>query len=157
MLARAAAQDEGRHVILALVLVAAIASLATVGAELSSARGEHGYPKIGHVGLAFATVAASWFLVQLVFALHYAHEYCLPPAKGHAGEFRRGLKFPGTEEPDYWDFLHFAVVIGVASQTADIAFTSKLMRRIGTIHGLVAFTFNTAILALTINLAAALF
>ena len=63
-----------------------------------------------------------------------------------------GLQFPGGEPPDYWDFLHFAVVIGVACQTADIAFTGKNLRRIGTVHGLVAFSFNTAVLALTINL-----
>ena len=69
----------------------------------------------------------------------------------------QGLKFPGGEPPDYWDFLHFSVVVGVACQTADVAFTSKRMRRLGTIHGLVAFTFNTVILALTINLLASLF
>ena len=45
----------------------------------------------------------------------------------------------------------------VASQTADIAFTSKPLRRIGTLHGLVAFIFNTVVLALTINLLASLF
>ena len=68
-----------------------------------------------------------------------------------------GLAFPGDEPPDYWDFLHFSVVIGVASQTADVAFTAKSLRRIGTAHGVVAFVFNTVILALTINIAASLF
>ena len=53
--------------------------------------------------------------------------------------------------------MHFAVVIGVASQTADIAFQSKALRRIGTVHGVIAFTFNTVVLALTINLVAGLF
>ena len=51
----------------------------------------------------------------------------------------------------------FVRLVGVASQTADIAFTSKPLRRIGTIHGIVAFTFNTVVLALTINLLAGLF
>ena len=68
-----------------------------------------------------------------------------------------GLKFPGDQEPDNWDFVHFAVVIGVASQTADIAFTAKRLRRIGTVHSVISFTFNTAVLALTINLLAGLF
>ena len=63
----------------------------------------------------------------------------------------------GKSKPDYWDFLHFALIIGVANQTADIAFTSKVMRRTGTLHGVLAFVFNTLVLALTINLAASLF
>jgi len=158
--ARAAAQDEGRHAILAIVLSAAAVSLLAIAAELSLAKTVHGAEKGWHVGLAFVTVALSWFLVQLIFALHYAHTYFgfQDDEDGLVG----GLRFPserpdGREEPDYWDFLHFAVVIGVASQTADISFTSKGMRRIGTVHGVVAFTFNTIVLALTINLVAGLF
>jgi uncharacterized membrane protein len=65
--------------------------------------------------------------------------------------------FPGKEAPDYWDFLHFSIVIGVASQTADIAFTDKALRRLGTAHSLFAFAYNTVIVALTINLLAGLF
>jgi uncharacterized membrane protein len=98
-------------------------------------------------------VALSWLLVQFIFALHYAHEFYAPGADQQRG----GLAFPGNEAPDYWDFVHFAVVIGVAAQTADIAFTSKTLRRIGTVHSLVAFAFNTLVLALSINLAASLF
>ncbi len=67
------------------------------------------------------------------------------------------MKFPGEGDPDYWDFLHFSVVIGVASQTADISFESRRLRRIGTVHSLLAFTFNTIVVALTINLWAGIF
>lgn len=154
--ARAAREDEGRGVILALVLIAAAVSVAAVGAQLSVARGEHALPKGAHVALAFGTVAVSWMMVQLVFALHYAHEYYDENA-AQAGLDMQGLAFPGGEAPDYWDFVHFAFVIGVAAQTADIAFTSKELRRIGTVHSLVAFAFNTVIVALTINLLAGLF
>jgi uncharacterized membrane protein len=70
---------------------------------------------------------------------------------------RGGLKFPGGEAPDYWDFLHFSVIIGVACQTADIEFTAKPLRRIGALHGVLSFVFNTVALALTINLLAGLF
>ena len=154
---QAAGQDEGQGVILGLVILAAAFSVAAVGVELSTARGGHGLEKAWRVAVAFGTVAASWFMVHLIFALHYAHEYYAPKApptgEGHAG----GLLFPGGEDPDYWDFLHFSTVIGVASQTADIAFASKPLRRIGTLHGIVAFTFNTVVLALTINLLAGLF
>lgn len=155
---RAAQQDEGQGFILTLVLVAAITSIAAVAVELSAAKALHGLEKTLRVALAFATVATSWFLVQLIFAIHYAHEYHTPDVDDVVpGPIVKGLAFPGDQPPDFWDFLHFAIVIGVASQTADIAFTSKTLRRIGTIHGVIAFTFNTVILALGINLMAGLF
>ena len=150
---RAATQDEGRGFILALVTVAAAVSLAAIAQELSQAQGDHGWLKAWRVILVFATVAASWLMVQLIFALHYAHDYYAT----RDGVTLGGLAFPGDECPDYWDFLHFSVVIGVAAQTADIAFTSKPLRRVGTVHSILAFTYNTVVLALTINLLAGLF
>jgi uncharacterized membrane protein len=147
--ASSAEQDEGQGMILTIVLIACVASLATVAAELNLAKSAEGLEKILRVGLVSVTVAASWFMVQLIFALHYAHEYYSAQRPG-------GLKFPGGGDPDYWDFIHFSVVIGAAAQTADIAFTSKPLRRIGTLHTLVAFTFNTVVLALSINLLASL-
>jgi uncharacterized membrane protein len=154
--ARAEREDEGRGLILALVVLATAASVAAIGMELSLAKTAHGVWRAGHVVLAFGTVAVSWMMVQLVFALHYAHEYYdeNPECDGHD---MKGLLFPGEELPDYWDFWHFSIVIGVAAQTADISFTSKTLRRIGTVHSLVAFAFNTVIVALTINLLAGLF
>ncbi len=155
--ATAATQDEGQGLILALVVLAAAASIWVIGAELSAAKADQGVVKALRIGLVFATVAVSWFMVQMIFALHYAHEYYAPDEAGGKDAVVGGLLFPGGEAPDYWDFVHFAVVIGVASQTADIAFTSKALRRIGTVQGIVAFTFNTVVLALTINLLAGLF
>ncbi|WP_293906396.1 DUF1345 domain-containing protein [Phenylobacterium sp.] len=151
----AATQDEGQLVILALVLVACAASLGAAALELSLAKGEHGLFKGLHVTVAVATVAASWLVMQVILALHYAHEYYARDPE--TGSDHGGLKFPGRTAPDYWDFLHFSIVIGVAAQTADIAFTDRRMRRLGTLHSLIAFVFNTLIVALTINLAAGLF
>lgn len=154
---RAAAQDEGNGLILALVVLLAAASLAAVGVELSAAKDALGLEKPVRIALAIGTVALSWFVVQLIFALHYAHEYYAPDDDDDPSTLEQGgLGFPNDKEPDYWDFLHFSVVIGVASQTADIAFTSKRLRRIGTLHSLVSFVFNTAVLAFTINVAAGL-
>ncbi|HEY3695899.1 DUF1345 domain-containing protein [Phenylobacterium sp.] len=154
--AKAATQDEGRGFILGLVIAATVVSLAAIAGELSLARGGHGWEKGARVVLAAATVAASWTMVQFIFALHYAHEYYAPDEAAGGEAVVGGLMFPGDEDPDYWDFVHFSVVIGVACQTADVAFTSKALRRIGTVHGVVAFTFNTVVVALTINLLAAL-
>lgn len=154
MRATVARQDEGQGMILAIVLAASIASLGSIAAELGLAKGATGVMLALRAGLAMATVAISWFVVQLIFALHYGHEYYR--RGGGSGCDAGGLSFPGGEEPDYWDLVHFAVVIGVAAQTADVAFTSKNQRRIGTAHSLVAFVFNTGVLALTINLLAGL-
>lgn len=148
----AARRDEGRGLILGVVVVACAASLAAVAVGMNPGRRDGGIGEILRVLLAGGSVAISWFLVQLVFALHYAHEY-YDEGGGEAGG---GLAFPGGEAPDYWDFLHFALVLGAASQTADISFTTRRMRRIGTVHTLVAFVFNTAVLALAINLMASL-
>jgi uncharacterized membrane protein len=157
--ARAAAQDEGRGLTLILSVLAAGLSVMAIAQELSLAKNDHEPIKALRVALAFATIAVSWFFTHLNFALHYAHEYyspeTCPDQDGHTE--RGGLAFPGGEAPDYWDFVHFAVIIGVASQTADISFTSKPLRRIGTIHGSLSFVFNTVVLALTINLLAGLF
>ena len=155
--ARAATQDEGQHFILALTVIAAAASIVSIAGELSLAKHDHGAVKALRVVLAFATLAASWTFVQFVFALHYAHGYYFDSDAEGAEPPRGGLLFPGGEDPDYWDFLHFAMIIGVACQTADIAFTSKTMRRTGTAQGVFAFAFNTVVLALTINLLAGLF
>ena len=148
---RAIEHDEGRHLMLLLTTVAAMASVGALVAELSAAKGHPGSEL--RMALAAGTVVMSWLFVQIAFAMHYAHVYYMAEGTGHKG----GLEFGDDEEPDYWDFVHFAIVMGATAQTADIVFGSKEMRHVGTLHTLVAFGFNTAILATMINLAANLF
>ncbi|MCI0597953.1 MAG: DUF1345 domain-containing protein [Beijerinckiaceae bacterium] len=147
---RARASDEGRLFILLLTCLAAIASIAAIVAQLT-AKGQH-------VGLAAMTIVTAWLFIHLTFAFHYAHEYFdeLPAEPGKSRTGRGGLIFPGTDEPDYYDFLYFSYVIGVACQTADVAISSSPMRRAALVHGILAFFFNSAVLALTINIAAGL-
>jgi uncharacterized membrane protein len=99
------------------------------------------------------TAALSWLFVQTAFALDYAHAFF---GQDENGQDCGGLDFPGGESPDFWDFLHFSSIIGATAQTADISIVSKPMRRLVTIHALVAFSFNAVILALVINLSAGL-
>jgi uncharacterized membrane protein len=146
---RACKHDAGSRSILLITVLASVASVGALVAELSDAKA-HPTGNL-RVALAALTVVVSWLFVQAVFALHYAHVYYL---EGANGEPRRGLDFGPEGEPDYWDFVHFSLVMGATSQTADITYTSRQMRRIGTLHTLVAFGFNTAILATMINLAA---
>jgi uncharacterized membrane protein len=146
--------DEGRATILTLMLVAVVTAVVAVALELSLAKNAHGVERPLRVALAFATVAASWFMVHLIFAVHYAHGYY---DRDDGKTDAQGLAFPGGEEPDYWDFLYFSLIIGVAGQTADVSITRRQMRRLNTVHAVFSFAFNTVIVALTINLLAGLF
>lgn len=149
---RALTQDEGRILVLSLVVIAAIVGLGAIVAELSVAKDIHGELRIAHIALAALTILTSWAFTQTMFALHYAHDYYASEAKGNQG----GLDFPGGHAPDYGDFLYFACVIGTSGQTADVSFSSRAMRRIGLLHCILAFLFNTTLIALTINIASGL-
>ena len=150
---RARLQDEGQLLILSLVTLAAIASLGAIVAELAVVKDMKGLLKYAHIGLATFTIISSWAFTHMMFALHYAHDYFVNCINGKPP----GLAFPEEDAPDYGDFLYFAFVIGTSGQTADVSFTSKPMRRIGLLHCVLAFLFNTTVLALTINIAASLF
>jgi uncharacterized membrane protein len=172
ILHRANVEDEGEYVVLVLVVLSAIASVAAIVAELSIVKNLSGPSKTGHVALAGLTVVASWAFTHTMFAMHYAHNF-YQRQSGPAGH--GGLLFPtpperpdkdseeprkqqkdSNDEPDYLDFLYFSFIIGTSGQTADVSFTSKEMRRLGTLHCVLAFLFNTSILALCINIAASL-
>jgi len=150
---RAMLEDEGRMFVLVLVLVASVAVLLAIASQLGTVREMHGLRKTWHVALAAVTLGTSWLFTQTLFALHYAHDFYIARAR-HRPD---GLSFPGTPDPDYVDFLYFACVIGTSAQTADVSFTHSGMRRVGLVHCIQAFFFNTTVLALTINIAAGLF
>jgi len=146
---RARRQDDGALVILALTVSAAVASLAAIAMELIGVKNDPPGIKTVHLGLSIVTILCSWFLVHTAFALHYAHEFYEPGRKGH-----RCLTFAGNPEPDYVDFLYFAFVLGTTSQTSDVTIASSAMRRLALAHGVIAFFFNTTLLALAVNIAA---
>jgi uncharacterized membrane protein len=149
---RASQEDEGAVVILGLVVIAALASLVAIVVELSVARNLGGAAKAAHIGLAGLTIVSSWAFTQVMFALHYAHDFYMARESGAPC----GLLFPDTQDPDYLDFLYFSVVIGTSGQTADVSIASRPMRRVGMMHCVLAFFFNTSLLALTINVASGL-
>src|SRR5512144_378355 len=147
---RAAEQDEGATFILLLSIVATFASLVAVIFALGGAKQGTQYGATLHVPLAIATILLSWTFVHTIFSFHYAHEYYGERRDGKIG----GLKFPGDPEPDYRDFLYFSLVIGMTSQVSDVAITSKVIRRMVNLHGVLSFFFNLVILALTVNMVA---
>ena len=150
---RALQQDEGRILVLVFVVTAALMCVGAIVAQLAVVKDLHGTLRYAHIGLAALTIATSWAFTQVMFALHYAHDYYVTEIHGEHG----GLEFPGGHPPDYGDFLYFASVIGTSGQTADVSFTNRKMRRTGMVHCVLAFFFNTTLVALTINIASGLF
>ena len=150
---RAQLQDDGKYAILGLTVIAAIASLVAIACELSVVKDLHGWARGAHIALAGITVLSSWSFIQIMFTLHYAHDYYMAACHGQ----KPGLQFPDDPDPDYGDFFYFAAVIGTSGQTADVSFVTKPMRRIGSLHCILAYLFNTTVLALLINIGASLF
>ncbi len=150
---RAQLQDDGKYAILGLTVIAAIASLVAIACELSVVKDLHGWQRGAHIALAGLTVMSSWSFIQIMFTLHYAHDYYMAACHGH----KPGLAFPDDPDPDYGDFFYFSAVIGTSGQTADVSFVTKPMRRIGSLHCILAYLFNTTVLALLINIGASLF
>lgn len=149
---RAQLEDEGQRVVLALVVVAVVASLVAIAGELVLVKDIQDGTRAAHVALAALTVFSSWAFMHLIFALHYAHDFYAALAQKHPP----GLAFPGDEKPAYGDFFYFAAIIGTSGQTADVSLVTRAARRLGTVHCIVSFFFNTIVLALTINIAATL-
>ncbi|HSR80741.1 MAG TPA: DUF1345 domain-containing protein [Hyphomicrobiaceae bacterium] len=150
--ARAARQDDSRVVILIIILLAITASFIAIAGVLTDAK-TASY-KLINLGLAALTILLSWTVTQVAFTLHYAHEYYRPSDGPHT--FAEGLDFCGDRTPDYWDFFYFATSFGAASQTSDVSILTKPLRRLATLHAIISFFFNTAVLALSINLAASM-
>ncbi len=149
---RAFKQDEGKFLILIFVALSVFFALGAIINQLSAVKDMHGSLRAAHIGLTILTILTSWFFTQTMFALHYAHDFYSSKIKNGDG----GLIFPNDDLPDYADFLYFSFIIGTSAQTADINLSSKKMRRTGMAHCVLAFFFNTTLLALTINIASGL-
>ncbi|WP_254047014.1 DUF1345 domain-containing protein [Pusillimonas sp. T2] len=102
-----------------------------------------------HIVLAVCSLVLAWLFMHTIFALHYAHEFYGDNKSEHAG-----LYFPGTTDPDYWDFVYFAFVIGMTFQVSDVQIKSREIRRVALVHGLIAFFFNVFVIALSVNIVA---
>jgi uncharacterized membrane protein len=145
---RASEQDEGAFAILLLTMAATLASLVAIVFELDGLKQATPSEAVTQVLLAMATILLSWSFIHTIFSIHYAHEYYGERRDGKIG----GLNFPEDNEPDYLDFLYFSLVVGLTSQVSDVAVTSKVIRRVVALHGVLSFFFNLTILALTVNM-----
>lgn len=142
---QAKAIDTGRWGVLLGGVVVSTVVLTALAVNLHGAR----EGSILDLVVGVLSVVLSWLFLNVMFAIHYAHGYY-----GDLGQEHQGLDFPGTREPDYWDFTYFAIVIGMTFQVSDVQITSNYLRRVALLHSVIAFFFNVFIIAITVNIVA---
>ena len=133
--------DANRRTLLAITGIVMAILLTAIAAETVGHN-----PEPFTKGLIIGTLALAWLFSNTIYALHYAHLAYLQPAAGCMG-----LDFPGTPEPNYWDFVYFAFTCGMAFATSDVEVTDQRIRRVVAFHCLAAFAFNIGVLAFTVN------
>jgi len=145
---RAAMVDPGRRVVGSTVVLGSVLSL--FASVVVMRRAEHLAPTGAAVlsSLCLFDVLIAWLLTHTAYTLRYAHLYYRDDEEGIGG-----LEFPGKEQPDALDFAYFAFTLGMCFQVSDVPITSRNLRRAALGHALLSFLFNTAILALALNLA----
>lgn len=152
--ADARAQEEGEWTVFCLTVASITACFAAIIGQYAQTKDLPAGPRGAYVALVATTLLLSWLVTQVVFALRYAHEYYGRSTSGEAID--GGLAFPGGARPDYWDFVYFALVLGMTFQVSDVQITSRKLRRLASAHGFISFLYNTVILALSVNIAASL-
>ena len=140
-----AANDANRAMVLVITAVVLLTVMAAIASELGAA--EQG--DIAAMVKLVLTLAMAWFFTNLVFMLHYAHNY-YRSAQDRPGD-RGGFLFPETPEPDYWDFCYFSFTAGMTFQTSDVIVTRGQVRRVVMLQCLLAFVFNIGVIAFIIN------
>lgn len=141
----AAVEDPGRTMVFLLGVTSSLFSLFAAVSVLRHARSFEGPESVLWSALALLAVGLAWTLTHTAHTLRYAHLYYRRGGKG-------GLTFPGTDEPNELDFAYFAFTIGMCFQVSDVLVTTSLVRRTALVHALLAFVYNTTILALVLNL-----
>ena len=150
---RAQAQDEPSVVLFLLMLLASMACVAAIVVHDAAGQGLVRAPSARlHVAVSVVALIASWLFIQTIFAFRYAHRYYQEEKRNEPDG--PGLLFPGGLDPDYFDFLYYAHVVGMTSQVSDVQVTSREMRRLTLVHSVLSFGFNMLVLALSINVVA---
>ena len=144
----AAENDANRGWVLLITAAITFTMLLAMVYELPDAKSHHTWAMVKLI----STLALGWLFSNLIFALHYAHMFY--GAGDTPGKDRAGLEFPGTREPDYWDFIYFSFTAGMSFAASDVNVTSGAVRRVLVVQCLLAFVFNIGALAFSINVLA---
>jgi uncharacterized membrane protein len=139
-------EDDSRVSAQLIVINACVVSLVGVGFDLLKAgESRTGSGDVALVTAALLTVVLSWATVHTVFALRLAHEFYQRPVGG--------IDFM----PDYVDFAYVAFGVGMTFQVADTDVTDHGIRRTVLQHSLLSYLFGAVIIAVVINIVAAIF
>ncbi|MDL9946436.1 DUF1345 domain-containing protein [Gordonia sp. ABSL11-1] len=96
------------------------------------------------IGVAVALIVVAWLCVVVSYAVTF-----------HADDFidegDKGLDFPGDADPVWVDYVYFAVSVMTTFGTTDVTVTSREMRRTVTANAVIAFVFNTVIIAAVVS------
>jgi uncharacterized membrane protein len=149
MPANAEAEQDGEWTIFALTLGVIVVSFIAVAQVFGAAKASSGQG--WSTALVAVTLFLSWLMTHVTFGYRYAHEFYTPKADGKPDG---GLDFPGDQQPDYMDFLYFSLVLGMTFQVSDVDITSRKLRQVAMLQGLLSFLFNAVIIALVVNIAA---
>jgi uncharacterized membrane protein len=125
-------------------LFTAAASITGMGAALTMALSDP-HDQYHNVLDLFAVLAImlGWVLLHAGYARFYGALY---------RESGGGLQFPNTEVPSQIDLLYFAYTIGTTFAASDVNVTTPEMRWHVTVHSVLSFFYNAAVLALAIGI-----
>lgn len=146
-------KDSSRISILLFVITASCVSLFAIIFLLLNHKDAQHVQVTKHVLMSIGSVAISWVMLHTMFTMSYAHMYYTntPTDNDAQDAIIGGLQFPEEANPDYLDFVYFSFVIGMTFQVSDVEISSRSIRRMALLHALISFAFNTAIVALSIN------
>jgi len=144
--AHATAEDPGRRTSRVIALLGSVASIAAVVVVLTQHHDANGAAAFALAGIALASVAASWLVIQTMYVLRLADEFYSDPVGG--------IEF--AEAPAYTDFIYVSFGVGLTYQVADTNLTTNRMRRIVIGQSLLGYLFGAVILGTVINLLAGL-
>jgi len=145
-------EDEGIGVIVAIAIVAVVVSLASIFSLFAQTE----KPDVMQVLVTLASAPLGWLMLHTVAALHYAHVYYTAEVQEDSTRDSGGLKFPDTSEPHAWDFIYHSFVIGMTAQVSDVTVIGTSMRQVVLVHSVIAFVFNTILIAVAVNAAVVL-
>ena len=149
-------EDEGIGVIVAIAIVAVVVSLGSIFSLLAQKAAHKDELDMTQLLVTLASAPLGWLMLHTVAALHYAHRYYTAEVQNGAARDSGGLKFPDTREPHAWDFMYHSLVIGMTAQVSDVMVVSTSMRQVVLVHSVIAFVFNTILIAVAVNAAVVL-
>ncbi len=148
---RAGGDDPGRHAVFAIALLASMFSFFAAAFVLRQVKNVPDNVRTTWTLLTLGAIVLAWTLAHTVYTLRYAHLY-YSRRHTHGATGEHCMKFPGDEPPADIDFAYFSFTLGMCFQVSDVTVMSTRARRAVLLHAILSFVYNTAILALALNL-----